>query len=119
LEPRTDFYSFNFALLLSGYCFGCGRRGVCDVAVEEIKSILAALGNHPVIERSLDFVSHDTPLPAFMNNISSYCLTLSIDLITEKISAVIGFLIYGTSVQPDRFFSYDSTYFFIFLIWAK
>jgi hypothetical protein len=40
----------------------------------EMKSILAAFGDHPLIPASLDFVRDNTPLPTFMNRISSYSL---------------------------------------------
>ena len=40
----------------------------------EIRSIMAAYGDHPLIRRSLDFVRDDTPAGEFMNGISTYSL---------------------------------------------
>ena len=40
----------------------------------ELKSVIAAYGCHEILPRSLDFVRDDTPLPATMNNITSYSL---------------------------------------------
>ena len=40
----------------------------------EIRSIMTAYGDHPLIRRSLDFVRDDTPDGDFMNNISTYSL---------------------------------------------
>lgn len=40
----------------------------------EVKSVLAACGCHEILPRSLDFVRDDSPLPATMNNITSYSL---------------------------------------------
>lgn len=40
----------------------------------ELKSVIAAYGCHEILPRSLDYVRDDTPLPATMNNITSYSL---------------------------------------------
>lgn len=40
----------------------------------EIRSIMSAYGDHPLIRRSLDFVRNDTPNQDFMNNIATYSL---------------------------------------------
>jgi hypothetical protein len=40
----------------------------------EVKSILAAFGDHPIIPASLDFIRDNSPLPSFMNRFASYSL---------------------------------------------
>ena len=40
----------------------------------EVMTILSVWGNHPVVQKSLDFAMADTPLPGWMNNMCSYSL---------------------------------------------
>ncbi len=40
----------------------------------EVRSLLAAFGDHPIIERSLDLVRDETPVGKWMNGMSSYSI---------------------------------------------